>query len=40
VGWFALDDLPPINDLNHRRIAWAVAGGIGSWFSAPTVQPR
>ena len=39
VGWFALADLPPINALNHRRIAWAVSGATGAWFSAPGADP-
>jgi 8-oxo-dGTP pyrophosphatase MutT (NUDIX family) len=39
VGWFALDDLPPISDLNRKRIECAVATGPDAWFSAPAA-PR
>jgi 8-oxo-dGTP pyrophosphatase MutT (NUDIX family) len=38
VGWFALGDLPPINDLNRRRIEYALAPGAAAWFSAPAVH--
>ncbi|MFB9357718.1 NUDIX hydrolase [Actinoplanes nipponensis] len=33
VGWFAPDDLPPLNELNTRRIAWALAPDADAWFS-------
>jgi 8-oxo-dGTP pyrophosphatase MutT (NUDIX family) len=35
VGWFALADLPPINELNRRRIECALAPGADTWFSPP-----
>jgi 8-oxo-dGTP pyrophosphatase MutT (NUDIX family) len=39
VGWFTLDDLPPISELNRRRLECALATGAGAWFSAPAA-PR
>jgi 8-oxo-dGTP pyrophosphatase MutT (NUDIX family) len=33
VGWFTLDDLPPIAELVRRRIEWALEPG--PWFSVP-----
>jgi 8-oxo-dGTP pyrophosphatase MutT (NUDIX family) len=33
VGWFALDDLPPIGDLIRHRIECALSPG--TWFAAP-----
>ena len=36
VGWFALDDLPPIRELVRRRIEWSLEPG--TWFSAPAVS--
>ncbi|MEU8235213.1 NUDIX domain-containing protein [Actinoplanes sp. NPDC048967] len=38
VGWFELGDLPPINDLNRRRIEYALTPGADAWFSAPAVH--
>ena len=38
VGWFALQDLPPINDLNRRRIEWALPASAQAWFSTPAVH--
>src|SRR5918998_1058780 len=34
VGWFALDDLPPIGDLVRHRIECAL--GTGTWFAQPS----
>jgi 8-oxo-dGTP pyrophosphatase MutT (NUDIX family) len=34
VGWFALDDLPPIGDLVRHRIECALTPG--TWFAEPT----
>jgi hypothetical protein len=33
VGWYALEDLPPLSDLNHRKIEWALTAGADAWFS-------
>ena len=33
VGWFALDDLPPIGDLVRHRIECALSPG--TWFAEP-----
>jgi ADP-ribose pyrophosphatase YjhB (NUDIX family) len=33
VGWFALNELPPINELTRRRIELALGPGIGAWFA-------
>lgn len=33
VGWFALDDLPPISDLARNRIGWALDPTVRTWFS-------
>jgi 8-oxo-dGTP pyrophosphatase MutT (NUDIX family) len=38
VGWFELGDLPPINDLNRRRLEYALTPGPHAWFSAPAVH--
>jgi 8-oxo-dGTP pyrophosphatase MutT (NUDIX family) len=35
VGWYALEDLPPLSDLNRHRIEWALASSGGAWFSDP-----
>ena len=35
VGWFAPDELPPLHELNRRRIACALSAGPDAWFSAP-----
>ena len=35
VGWFALADLPPVNELNRQRLDCALAVGADAWFSAP-----
>ncbi|GAA2517389.1 NUDIX hydrolase [Winogradskya humida] len=32
VGWFALDELPPIGDLTRRRIDWAQLPGPAASF--------
>ncbi|GAA2571166.1 NUDIX domain-containing protein [Winogradskya consettensis] len=32
VGWFALDELPPIGDLTRRRIEWAQLPGPAASF--------
>jgi 8-oxo-dGTP pyrophosphatase MutT (NUDIX family) len=36
VGWFSLDDLPPIRDLDRHRIECALSPG--TWFCEPTTQ--
>jgi 8-oxo-dGTP pyrophosphatase MutT (NUDIX family) len=36
VGWFTLDDLPPITEQVRRRIEWALEPG--PWFSLPAVR--
>ena len=33
VGWFALNELPPIGELTRRRIELALGPGIGTWFA-------
>jgi 8-oxo-dGTP pyrophosphatase MutT (NUDIX family) len=38
VGWFALDDLPPLGDLTRRRIEWAQAPDGGTWFQPSTLR--
>jgi len=38
VGWFALDDLPPIADLVRHRIESALTPG--TWFAEPAPQRR
>ena len=38
VGWFALEDLPPINDLNRRRIEWALPARAQARFGTPAVH--
>ncbi|MEV6493453.1 NUDIX domain-containing protein [Actinoplanes sp. NPDC051633] len=38
VGWFSLDDLPPIRDLERHRIECALAPG--TWFADPAPQRR
>jgi 8-oxo-dGTP pyrophosphatase MutT (NUDIX family) len=38
VGWFALSDLPPINEMNRQRIELALAPGADAWFSAPAIR--
>jgi 8-oxo-dGTP pyrophosphatase MutT (NUDIX family) len=40
VGWFELDDLPPIQELTRQQIEWALAPGTGAWFGTPAGQPR
>jgi 8-oxo-dGTP pyrophosphatase MutT (NUDIX family) len=40
VGWFALQDLPPIAELTRQRIEWALAPAAEAWFSAPAANPR
>jgi 8-oxo-dGTP pyrophosphatase MutT (NUDIX family) len=35
VGWFALDELPPVSDLVRHRIDCALAAP-GAWFAQPT----
>jgi 8-oxo-dGTP pyrophosphatase MutT (NUDIX family) len=35
VGWYPLDDLPPITELSRLRLEAALAPGTGAWF-APT----
>jgi 8-oxo-dGTP pyrophosphatase MutT (NUDIX family) len=38
VGWFALDDLPPVADLVRHRIECAL--NPGTWFAQPaTIRP-
>lgn len=37
VGWFALADLPPVSELNRRRIECALAASAAAWFGAPSV---
>ncbi len=34
VGWFALDALPPLDELTHRRIELALNPGEAAWFAA------
>jgi 8-oxo-dGTP pyrophosphatase MutT (NUDIX family) len=36
VGWFTLDDLPPIAELVRKRIEWALEPG--PWFSIPALN--
>lgn len=36
VGWFALDDLPPIGELVRKRIEWALEPG--PWFAWPALS--
>ena len=38
VGWFALDDLPPINDLVRHRIDCALQPS--TWFAQPSPLPQ
>ena len=38
VGWFALEDLPPIAELTRHRIEWALVPGPDAWFSSPAVR--
>jgi 8-oxo-dGTP pyrophosphatase MutT (NUDIX family) len=38
VGWFSLDDLPPLSELNRHRIECALAPG--TWFADPAPIPR
>ena len=38
VGWFALDDLPPIADLVRHRIECALTPG--TWFAEPSRLPH
>jgi 8-oxo-dGTP pyrophosphatase MutT (NUDIX family) len=33
VGWFALDALPPLDQLAHRRIEAALSSGTPAWFA-------
>jgi 8-oxo-dGTP pyrophosphatase MutT (NUDIX family) len=41
VGWFALDDLPPLSDVVHNRIAWALDPTARTWFAgAPALHDR
>ena len=40
VGWFALQDLPPIAELTRQRIEWALAPAADAWFSAPATKPH
>jgi 8-oxo-dGTP diphosphatase len=35
VGWFALDDLPPLSELTRNRIAWALPPDAPAWFAEP-----
>jgi 8-oxo-dGTP pyrophosphatase MutT (NUDIX family) len=35
VGWFPVDDHPPIGELNTRRLAQALAGDPAAWFAVP-----
>jgi 8-oxo-dGTP pyrophosphatase MutT (NUDIX family) len=36
VGWFALDDLPPLDELGRKRIEWAFEPR--PWFSLPALR--
>jgi 8-oxo-dGTP pyrophosphatase MutT (NUDIX family) len=36
VGWFALDDLPPMAELTRLRLDRALAPGPQAWFGAPS----
>src|SRR3954453_20669924 len=36
VGWFTLDDLPPIGELVRKRIEWALEPG--PWFAPPALS--
>ena len=38
VGWFSLEDLPPLKEINRRRIEWALTTSPDAWFSAPAVR--
>jgi hypothetical protein len=35
VGWFALNDMPPIEPLTRNRIEWALEPG--TWFASPAL---
>jgi 8-oxo-dGTP pyrophosphatase MutT (NUDIX family) len=39
VGWFDLDDLPPVDDLTRHRIACAVDPRPTAWFAQPALHP-
>jgi ADP-ribose pyrophosphatase YjhB (NUDIX family) len=36
VGWFTLDDLPPIGELVRKRVEWALEPG--PWFALPALS--
>jgi 8-oxo-dGTP pyrophosphatase MutT (NUDIX family) len=38
VGWFGLDDLPPIGEQTRRRIELAVRPGEAAWFAPPMIS--
>ena len=38
VGWFDLDDLPPVGEMTRRRIEWARDPGAGAWFQPSTIR--
>ncbi|GAA2468707.1 NUDIX hydrolase [Winogradskya humida] len=35
VGWFSLDDLPPLTRFAHHRIATALDDSLPAWFAQP-----
>jgi 8-oxo-dGTP pyrophosphatase MutT (NUDIX family) len=35
VGWFALDELPPLSELARKRIELALEPDTPTWFAAP-----
>ncbi len=38
VGWFRLDELPPVDELTHRRIELALTPGEAAWFATSPGQ--
>jgi 8-oxo-dGTP pyrophosphatase MutT (NUDIX family) len=39
VGWFGLDELPPLGELNRHRLACALAPTPATWFAHPGAGP-
>lgn len=40
VAWFALDDLPPLDDDMRARIDHTLSDTPSAWFAPPTAVPR
>lgn len=40
VGWFAIDELPPMGALTHKKIALALASESTSWFEPSAWMPN